>query len=107
MLAESSDTANSLLMQFASPRAEECVVRLERIPLDFPNADRADWKKVAVPTLVLANRQDPIHPYSYGETLSREIPGAQFVELTPKSISLAQFNAEVRQAIHRFLSHHF
>ena len=57
-------------------------------PLDAPNHDRAEWRRINVPTLVLANRQDPIHPFEFGETLAREIPGAEFHELTCKSVSV-------------------
>ena len=71
---ESPDAAASNLAQFDHPRAEETVIKLVRIPNDAPCKDHA-WKSVKAPTLVLANRVDPVHPYSFGETLAREIPG--------------------------------
>jgi sugar phosphate isomerase/epimerase/pimeloyl-ACP methyl ester carboxylesterase len=104
---ESPNAAKSLIGQFLHPRAEESVALLEKIPLDAPNLDRAEWRAINVPTLVLANRQDPIHPYEFGEIIAREIPGAEFKELTPKSVSVEKHNAEVQQFIEDFLLQHF
>jgi pimeloyl-ACP methyl ester carboxylesterase len=92
----------SLLKQFASPRAVETVERLERIPRDAPNRDRREWATIRVPTLVLGNRQDVIHPYAYAETLAREIPGATFRELTPKSVNEQQHAADTQKFLNEF-----
>lgn len=107
LAAESSDSANSLTLLFTDPRAIETVARLEYIPQDTPARDRALWSGISVPALVLANRRDPIHPYEYGRILSEAIPGAEFHELTPKSINLARYTSEVRQHTAAFLLKHF
>ena len=88
--AASPDSAASLLGQFGRVQAVESIEVLERLPRDAPAHDRNGWRTINVPTLVLANQQDPIHPFSYGETLASEIPDAEFGELTPKSVSRAQ-----------------
>jgi len=107
VLKESSDGAKSLLSQFAHPRAEETVAKLERIPSYVPAHTREHWKQIKVPTLVLANRQDPIHPLEFGEVLARIIPGARFVELTPKSVSLERHTIDVQGALANFLAENF
>jgi hypothetical protein len=56
-----------------------------------------------VPTLVLANRRDPIHPFEYGEALAQAIPGAEFKELTSKSVSRERHESEVQQFLEYFL----
>jgi len=99
---ESPDTAASGLAQFDHPRAEETAVKLVRIPNDAPCAGHA-WKSVSVPTLVLACRVDPVHPFAFGETIARETPGARFEEVTSKSISLERHTAEVRERIEDFV----
>jgi pimeloyl-ACP methyl ester carboxylesterase len=106
-LHESPDAATSLLGQFSHPRAEETVVKLERLPLHIPAHGREEWASITVPTLVLANRQDPIHPYVFGETLARMIPGAEFRELTPKSVSVEAHGADVQRYIEAFLESRF
>ena len=107
ILMESPDAANSLLELFSHPRALETVAKLERIPHDAPNRDRAEWHQISLPTLVLANRSDPIHPFEFGKVLGGEIPHAEFAELTPKSVNLAQYTAEVRSNIATFLQRHW
>lgn len=101
------DTAQSLVRQFEHPRAEENVVHLERIPQDTPCRDRSGWTHIKVPTLVLANQRDPIHPFEYGEVLSSAIPNAEFQEITSKSVSVERHGRDVQQAIESFLRRHF
>lgn len=103
---ESSDTAESLRQQFLQPRAQECVARLERIPRDSPCASLEELKSLQMPVLICANRQDPIHPFAYGTILAEQIPAATFVELTPKSVSLAQHTADVQAALAGFIDQH-
>lgn len=107
VLDESPDAARSLVAQFEHPRAEECLARLERIPHDTPSHDRAEWKAIRVPTLVLGNRQDPIHPWEFAQTLASEIPRAVLGVLTPKSMSIDRHAADVRAALDEFFQDHF
>ncbi len=81
--------------------------RLERIPRDAPNRNRREWSRIQAPTLVLANRQDPIHLFDYGRTLADSIPGAEFQELTSKSVSREQHVLDTQKHIEKFLSRHF
>jgi pimeloyl-ACP methyl ester carboxylesterase len=103
VLKVSPDNANSLLSQFTHPRAEETVAKLERIPAHVPGNTREDWKRIRVPTLVIVNRQDAIHPFEFGETLAATIPNATLVEVTPKSVNKDAHAADVQRAIDRFL----
>jgi sugar phosphate isomerase/epimerase/pimeloyl-ACP methyl ester carboxylesterase len=106
-LAASPASASSLAAQFLHPRAEETVVRLEKIPLDSPGPDRRQWRAIPVPTLVMANDHDAIHPLAYGVTLAREIPGAEFKELTPKSVNADLHRQETQRFLEDFLLGHF
>ena len=85
----------------------ECVVRLERIPRDAPGRDRDAWRAIRVPALVLGNRRDPIHPWEMAETLGALIPGAEFREITSKSVDLARHALDVRRELAGFLDRHF
>ena len=107
VLRRSPDNANSLLAQFAHPRAEETVAKLERIPNYVPQHSRADWQRIQVPTLILVNQQDPIHPFEFGEVLAQAIPGANLVELTPKSVSTGRHAGDVQRALEDFLLKNF
>ena len=56
---------------------------------------------------MLGNHQDPIHPWDFAETMAKTIPGAEFRELTPKSVSLERHAADVQRALGDFLRRHF
>ena len=58
------------------------------------------------PTLILANRQDPIHPFAYGEIMAQIIPHAQFRELTSKSVDPVRHAHETQAFIESFLLQH-
>jgi pimeloyl-ACP methyl ester carboxylesterase len=106
-LAKWPDVANSLAAQFDHPEVEETAFKFERIILDSPSGDRREWSNIAVPTLVLANRFDPIHPYEYALELRQLIPAAEFQEITAKSISVEQHNADVQRCLDDFLRRRF
>lgn len=101
---QSCDVAASLVGLFQDPRAVETVARLEQIPQDAPGLDRRQWRKIAMPTLVLSTQQDLVHPMEFGQVLAREIPGAVFRELTPKSVDLARYTSELRAEMAAFLN---
>lgn len=97
------DVATSLAGQFDSPVAAETAFKFERIIRDAPCADRREWARIQVPTLLLANQCDPIHPFEFALEMQKAIRGAEFRELTPKSVNVEQHNADVRTALHDWL----
>ena len=107
MIASNSWIFFVRLSSLSDPPWLETVVKLERISHDAPCRSLRELEALAVPTLVLANRQDPIHPYDYGETLARTIRGAEFGDLTPKSVSKERHAADVRRRLTEFLQRHF
>ena len=100
----SIDAANSLVGQFENPRSAETVAKLEYIPRSSPVDRSESLNAIHVPTIVLANRQDPIHPFDYGIELANRIPGAIFSELTPKSVSRERHIHDAQNAIDGFIS---
>jgi pimeloyl-ACP methyl ester carboxylesterase len=103
----SRDCARTLADQFRHPRAAETAVKFERFAMDGPCRGRRGWGDLHLPTLVMANRDDPIHPLGFGEALAEAIPGATFRELTPKSVSLIGHGLDIREALDRYLTAHF
>lgn len=107
ILQTSPDAASSLLKQFHAPLARERAVRLEQIPAESPHSDSTAWRSINVPTLVLANGQDPIHPFTFGQQLSQIIPGAEFCPIPAKSVSKLQHEADVQRNVEQFLLKEF
>jgi pimeloyl-ACP methyl ester carboxylesterase len=104
-LAErSADSAASLRTQVQEARALAAVARLERLPRDLPVAHVSDLKSIRVPTLVLAQHCDPLHPFELAAKLVRAISGARLAVLTPKSVDPARHAADVQRAVARFLA---
>jgi pimeloyl-ACP methyl ester carboxylesterase len=102
--AESPDVAASLVGQFDAPQAAERIARLERMPLDRPCADPAACGQVDVPVLVLANRQDPLHPFALAQELARHFKQAEFAEVAAKSVSRERHRADVQAALAVYLA---
>jgi pimeloyl-ACP methyl ester carboxylesterase len=102
-LQSSPANAASWMLQFLRERADETFEILESIPNDVPTPDIASWRKIDLPTLVLANRNDPQHPFEYGQAIAREIPRARFAEITAKAISGQKHVEDVRREILRFI----
>ncbi|MSU36558.1 MAG: alpha/beta hydrolase [Pedosphaera sp.] len=100
---KSPDNALSLLAQFAHPRAEETVAKLERLPLYQPAHPASRWEKIGVPTLILGSREDLIHPWASAVEYAHRIPGAELYELTPKSAGKEQHALETQRFISEFL----
>jgi pimeloyl-ACP methyl ester carboxylesterase len=102
-LQSSPANAASWMVQFLRERADETFEMLESLPNDVPAPDTASWKKIDFPTLVLACRNDLQHPFEYGQVLAREIPGAQFAEITGKAESEQKHVEDVRREISEFI----
>jgi pimeloyl-ACP methyl ester carboxylesterase len=103
MERQSPDCAKSLVGQFEQARAEECAARLAKLIVDTPCADRAMYRAISVPTLVLGNRQDPIHPWEIARTVAGLIPGAELREITPKSVNQEGHAEDVKKEVDLFL----
>ena len=100
---QSAATAASLLGQFDRPRADETVAILERLPADDPVRSLDRLATIRVPTLILANRQDPVHPFAFGGALAQALPGAQLAEVTSKTTDASRHVQDSRRHIDAFL----
>lgn len=76
---------------------------LSAISGDGPGVSEAQARSIAVPTLVLATGLDLAHPIAYAQALAATVPGAEFVEITPKATDAARYVAEFRAALSAFL----
>ena len=101
------DVARSLATQFEHPNVAETAFKLERIIHDAPCHDLKQLQEIKVPTLVLANDLDPIHPLEFGQVLTKAIPQATFREITSKSVSVEKHEHDVQQALEEFFQTHF
>ena len=102
--SEAPDNFSSLLGYFERPDAFDFASVLGDIAADGPGVSKADAAAIKVPTLVIGNEQDAIHPLSCALTLAETIPGAGYVEVTAKAADKARHFAEIQGAITDFLA---
>ncbi|CUX71137.1 MULTISPECIES: alpha/beta fold hydrolase [Agrobacterium] len=76
---------------------------LTSIAMGGPGVTEDEIKNISVPTLVIGNNRDPVHPLSYARTLAEWIPNASFVEITSKSDSVNAYQRDFKSALAKFL----
>jgi len=67
----------------------------------FPSLDGLD--AVEMPTLVIANDDDPLHPYTMAEVIAGKLKNAKITKLVSGYIDKAQHRLEVRKSIQEFI----
>ena len=102
--SEAPDNFSSLLGYFERSDAFDFASVLGDIAADGPGVSKADAAAIKVPTLIIGNEQDAIHPLSCALTLAETIPGARYVEVTAKAADKARHFAEIQGAITDFLA---
>lgn len=102
--SEAPDNFSSLLGYFDRPDAAAFASVLADIAADGPDVPQAATAALAVPTLIIGNQHDAIHPLSRAQTLANAIPGASFVEVTAKAVDKNRHFADVQDAIAHFLA---
>jgi pimeloyl-ACP methyl ester carboxylesterase len=104
---EAPDNLASLLGYFDRPGATAFADVLGDIASDGTGVSAADAARLSLPTLVLGNRQDVIHPLTIAQTLAQTIPDADFQELPAKAADADAHFAAARTAIAHFLTTNF
>jgi pimeloyl-ACP methyl ester carboxylesterase len=102
LAAGSKPAADSLLGQFR-PRARERAAILAGMPASVPLTNLAQCRQLQMPTLVVVNARDPVHPDTLGEQLADAIPGAARVRITSKEESETRHQAELASTLRDFL----
>lgn len=103
LAAEAPDNLASLTGFFARQPIAVTAALLTAISNDGPGVTEEEVSRIAVPTLVIGHEQDAIHPIAYARALAERIPKAQFIQITPKTESRAQYVADFQHAMHTFL----
>jgi pimeloyl-ACP methyl ester carboxylesterase len=104
LLEQSPDTAAGLRDQFYLPQSLERRQRLRAIPGDTPVRHWEEVANLLVPTLVIGNEPDYVHPLSYAHTWAERLPLGRFALVPAKSADFAVHALEVRREIAAFLS---
>jgi pimeloyl-ACP methyl ester carboxylesterase len=104
---EAPDNLNSLLGYFDRPDIAGFADVLNDISKDGPGVTQQQVAALAIPTLVIGNEEDAIHPMPIAQALAAVIPGAEFRQVTAKASDKDRHFAEVQDAVTAFLHTHF
>jgi pimeloyl-ACP methyl ester carboxylesterase len=102
--AVSPDNAASLKSFFTRPNPESTIALLSSIPKDSPGVDGDRIAKIAVPTLIIANDHDYVHPLAYANRLKQILPNATLQVITAKSINKDLYRFDFNETLRRFLT---
>lgn len=95
--------ASSLLGVFSPDQRKELPVVIRGMVSDRPITDMIDLDRIKVPCLILANNDDPLHPFAMALKLQNRIKGSTLVKLTSRYIDNDAHNDEVRENISTFV----
>src|SRR5262245_13857819 len=97
-------SAKSLTDLLVNKRSDALLASLKGIPASAPVDSLDKLALLDVPSLVLGNRDDPLHPFELAQTLAKAIPRSQFHELPSKSKDVNAHHQQFRQIVTKFLS---
>jgi pimeloyl-ACP methyl ester carboxylesterase len=97
------ETASGLLQNLENARDASVALTFRSILASVPFSSFEDLALTRVPTLVLANHDDPIHPFDLAEKLAAGIPGSIFHEFPSKHNSPVEHQQGFRTLVAEFL----
>lgn len=101
--ALSKPATGSLLGQFRRSHARERAVILTQMPASAPMKSLEECQQLQIPTLVVVNARDPVHPDTFGHQLAAAIPGAALTRITSKTESETLHQIELERTLKDFL----
>jgi pimeloyl-ACP methyl ester carboxylesterase len=97
------DNLASLLGFFDRPDAASIADLLADIAGDGVGVTQAQAMALRLPTLVVGQGHDEVHPLAFARSLAEAIPGARFAEITAKGIDKMRHIAELHDRLGTFL----
>lgn len=98
------ETALSMMNFFRDHAALKYPEKFARIPAESPFETLDSLKAITVPTLILANRQDDIHPFHSSELIHEAIDGSVFHEIACKRYDREGYYKDLSLYINEFLN---
>jgi len=96
--------AQSILGVFAPTQQPDIGMVLDALVKDRPFNDLNELKDLKVPSLIIGNENDPLHPFSMALKMSQAIRGSQLHQVTSRYIDDQVHRREVNQIVHHFLT---
>jgi pimeloyl-ACP methyl ester carboxylesterase len=103
LAAEAPDNLASLMGFFDRDPQEVTAALLQSISADGPGVTAQQLQAIAVPTLVIANGMDSVHPMALAKEIAALIPKARFAEITAKAADRARYVSDFQNTLNMFL----
>jgi pimeloyl-ACP methyl ester carboxylesterase len=97
--AQSPYAADTLLREFAAPRARARRIRLERMPATTPFSSLRELRKITVPVAVIGTQRDPLHPTAIARHWAEHLPQAVYHLIPPKTSSDERYSQRLGQIV--------
>lgn len=105
--ADAPDNLASLIGYFDRPDIDHFAEVLSGIAGDGPGVSRSQVAALDLPTLVVGNTMDALHPLAMAEEMAALIPGADYASVPPKATDTAAHFSAVHAQIAHFLHSKF
>jgi pimeloyl-ACP methyl ester carboxylesterase len=104
VLRESPDNAASM-RNFFSRDPTSTVALLSRIPAQGQGVTAPQMNRLSLPTLVIANEGDYVHPVAMAKSIADLIPGAKLIAIPAKNTAREAYLDAFKAALDDFLAH--
>ena len=98
------NAANSVLGMFERDQQATTGQVVSHIVRDAPIPMMLDLEKVSVPCLIIANHEDPLHPYELAEEIAEYFPETEVQEVVSRYVDDGTHREEVRALVAVFLN---
>ncbi|MEZ5070459.1 MAG: alpha/beta hydrolase [Bacteroidales bacterium] len=100
---ENPAAAASVLGQLTREQGEHTARLLLRMCSDRPIDSLRELRRIRIPALILASQDDPLHPFSFGESLRDHLPKARLAEVPSRYRFPEEHQTTVFREVGRFL----
>ncbi len=104
VLTEAPATADAFTNYFDNPVSKKTFEKFVKLPKSKPIESLNILKEISVTTLIIATKQDPLHPFDYGKICSDLIPNSEFYEAVSKSKDREYHIKQVKNRIDKFIT---
>lgn len=98
------NAAASILGVFSPTQQDVIPFVLESMYNDRPFNDRAELKKITQPSLIIANEDDPLHPFAMAQEIQKWVAGSQLVKIVSRYIDNEAHRKAVYSTVHEFVN---
>ena len=96
--------SSSILGVFEPNQREELPLVLSSMVEDYPFGNLSDLNQLEIPTIVIGNEDDPLHPLEISKIISESIQGSSLKTVTSRYINNNDHQHQVIKYISQFIS---